>query len=87
MLRVLILVLHCSVLIGGITVALFSDNPVVRWIGIVISVLSFISGLITNKDIKDIKKKSEDALYCGECFGEVMHDADDYVKTQSLIKS
>lgn len=64
------LIVYALMLIGDIAIACLSDKDVVRYLGIMVSILTCISYFITTKEIDTLKEKSENAVYWGADAGE-----------------
>ncbi len=76
--------LHLCILGGGIAVAILSEG-VVRWIGVIMAFLSFVTSIMTLIDINQLRKKSENAVYVGEILGSVP-DVDTEILREQIKK-
>lgn len=58
---------------AGIAVAILSANQscVVMCLGIIIALFTLIVGLLTTRDIDQLQKRANNAVYLGECVGVV----------------
>ena len=67
------IILYLCIFAAGVVVAILSANnsQFVMWLGILIAVFTLLAGLLTTKDIADLQKKAENAVYVGETIGTV----------------
>ena len=71
--KILSIILYLCIFAGGVVVAILSanQNAVVMWLGIVIALFSLLVGLLTTRDIDQLQKKENNAVYMGETIGYV----------------
>ena len=71
--KILSIILYLCIFAAGVVVAILSANnsQIVMWLGIVIAGFTLWAGLLTTRDIADLQKKAENAVYFGETIGTV----------------
>ena len=69
--RIISLTFYLCIFAGGIVVAVLSDDSIVMWIGIAISVLPPLSSILTFRDIVELQEKQKKTIYVGETIGYV----------------
>ena len=63
------IVLSILVMIGGIIIAILSDDLVCKCIGFIMSILTFVINYLTGREIQSLHKKAAAAVYGGEEVG------------------
>lgn len=64
-------ILYLFIFAGGVVVAVLSDDKIVMFLGIMISLFTLITSILTMSDIEKLKKASQNAVYFGETVDEV----------------